>query len=282
MARSSKDFFAAAISRLGASKSIARIQKHVSTLVDIPVAAKSAVEALTRSADYGRLNGEAQTEERLLALSAQLKTVERARLDLRKIAREAEAAIPALTSPDRTDVVGELQRQELRALVRAMPDEKRAAPGRLPPAMQEAILAAPAEASGVPAATLGALRDQLTEVAYPEQVLEARLTSEGVEIAEQAARDAERAIREAAGFENDTSATRWTERVLEPLRQEALAEAATATSAKEDDETIAALLQRFQDIPHEKRGKLVDDLQEAHFAKIRQRHAEDKELLRSL
>lgn len=138
----------------------------------------------------------------LPALKAAYAPIARALADARS--RQAALAASAFPQPDPTNIVGELQRQELRALIRATPPGKRMAfiDDSRDERIADAVFSAPPALSGLTDVQFGQLRDLVMERRVDGQVAEIREAEEAAQAAEAAMFVARNDIKALTGLED--------------------------------------------------------------------------------
>lgn len=114
-----------------------------------------------------------------------------------KVDIEKRSAAISLHGPDKTDVVGALLRQEIRAYVRNMDIAKRTAlltSDDLAPEIALAVIEAPAELSGASNGVRELLANKALEALHPKEFRDLSELDEAIETAENAIRAAEKEI----------------------------------------------------------------------------------------
>ncbi|MEW6630320.1 MAG: hypothetical protein AB1440_05580 [Pseudomonadota bacterium] len=116
-------------------------------------------------------------------------------------ANQARAAI-SLPAPDKSDIAGALERQEIRAFVRAMEHGDRISLlfGTVDERIVDAVLSAPGALSGLSDELFGKIRDLVVERRHGDQVAKIREAEETAEAAQAALQVAQNDIKAATGL----------------------------------------------------------------------------------
>ncbi|MCJ9731291.1 hypothetical protein [Bradyrhizobium sp. PRIMUS42] len=162
----------------------------------------AAAAAASTAAGNPHLNEAGQRNAKQAALRDPLAEIARSKAELRRIAEQARAELKALALPpiEKGDVIAEMREAEMRAIVRAMPQEKRDTLSKLSPGMVAAIVRAAPEVSGISRSVHEQLHSELIETAHPEKVAAVRAEIEGLQFAELAVKETDKALTEAADF----------------------------------------------------------------------------------
>jgi hypothetical protein len=162
----------------------------------------AATAAATAAANNPHLNEAGKRAAKQAAVRDHFVENARNRAKLRQIKEQAHAELKTLALPaiEKGDVVAEMREAEMRAIVRAMPQEKRDTLSKLSPAMVAAIVRAAPEVSGISRSVHEQLHSELIETAHPDKVAAVRAELEGLQFAELAVKETEKALTEAAEF----------------------------------------------------------------------------------
>ncbi|GAA0030224.1 hypothetical protein [Bradyrhizobium ottawaense] len=162
----------------------------------------AATAAASAAANNPHLNDAGKRVTKQAALRDSFVEIARNKAELRRIREQAHAELKALALPaiEKGDVVSEMREAEMRAIVRALPQEKRDRLSKLSPAMVAAIVRAAPEVSGVSRSVHEQLHSELIETAHSEKVATVRAELEGLKFAEHAVTETEKALTEAAEF----------------------------------------------------------------------------------
>src|SRR5262245_33805875 len=174
--------------------------KPGSTLAQLEQSYLGALEAVDRVAAHksrargsGRFTDAGINDDALQFATSKLAPVlHRSRQTIAKAKQEAAERRAQLTlqPPDKSDVVGALRRQRMRAFLRSLPDEKRNRVignfNLLTPEMALAIAEMPPGLSGALEADHAQLTDRALEAQHGPSIVELRDLERGIEVAEQA------------------------------------------------------------------------------------------------
>lgn len=198
--RSSRDFFK---TKFGAMNPNRKSSKQISAAGDLAFVIRDAAPGIASAAATNpHLNDAGKRAAKQTALRESFVELARSRAELRRIGESTRAELKALALPsiEKGDVVAEMREAEMRAIVRAMPQAQRDRLSKLSPAMVAAIVRAPPELSGVSQSVHEMLHNELIETAHPEKVAAIRAELEGLQFAELALKDTDKALSDTADF----------------------------------------------------------------------------------
>jgi len=200
MVMSSREYFSKQFQSLNPSRVSSKRISAISNLsFDLrELAPALAIEAMNNP----HLSDQGKRAARYKALKELFVENARSRNELKRIRDTAQAEMDALALPtlDKGDIVSEMREAEMRAIVRAMPQEQRDHLSKMSPTMAAAIVRAPPELSGVSRSVHAQIRGELIETAHPEKVAALRAELEGLSHADLIVKDTDKALTESAAF----------------------------------------------------------------------------------
>jgi hypothetical protein len=206
MATSTREYFEGRVGALNMNRvSSRRIAAIVKQALDIR---DRSADEIAKAGDHPHLNDLGKRAEKQKAALDWFVHNERNRRALKQIREEGTKALTSLALPtlEKGDIVGEMREAEARAIVRAMSQQHRDNLRNLSPAFLAAVVRAPAELSGLSPSVHKLLHDQLIETAYPDKIAEIRAEDEALELADEAVREAQKALDKAVDLAGDDRA----------------------------------------------------------------------------
>jgi hypothetical protein len=181
-----------------------RAADQIHALLDVWAGIPAALEKPTKSASWSHLNEVGQKAAKRNSLADGFRAIAKTKADLKALRATLEATtLPKVPSLDKTDMVTELREQEMRRIVREMPQEKRDRLERMSPAMLAAVVRADPSASGVSPSVHAMARTQILEASNPEKFAEYREASAALEMVDEVVRETEAELRKAGEFAHD-------------------------------------------------------------------------------
>jgi hypothetical protein len=168
-----------------------------------------------------------------------------------------------LKSPDRTDIVGGMERQEIRSWLRSLSQEERdkifnGGGERVDPAIAEAVISAPSELCGVAPSNLELMKRRALEAQFPGEAEDLAELEEAIVLVERAVQVNTDEIVKEFGIPKD-QVSKLAESVL---REVDAADAAEMTALKLKTEKASldanAVFQHIRDLPFDERKKFID------------------------
>lgn len=212
----------------------------ISALLDVWAGIPAALEKPMKSTNWQHLNEVGQKTAKRDSLTDGFRAIAKTRAGLKMLRDNLDGTMPKLPSLDPTDMVTELREQELRSIVRGMPQEKRDRLERMSPAMLAAIVRADPSASGVSPSVHAMARTQILEASNPEKFAEYREANAALEMADEVVRETESELRNAGEFAHDVEFKEFHESVVEkqPTTERRFATSHEALDAGDVDEAV--------------------------------------------
>jgi hypothetical protein len=247
------------------ASAFARLKSARDAVIDIAPAVRSRRQALQQD---GTLTDAGITKTILGDVPAAAQALRKAE---RVVAREKANIAKrrgelTLRPPDKSDIAGELQRQEIRAWARGLSQQERDAFfGRddVPPAIAEAVMSAPRELSQVAASHYGLLKDRAVEAQNPGLAEELAEVEQAISVVERTIQANSAGLVEEIGLQHRAAIEQLSNPAMREV-DEAEAKAAPAEASASADELFGAL----DSLSHAERSRLLDRALETQWSDV--------------
>jgi hypothetical protein len=194
-------FFFDTAARLSESKRVRQTQSgaHMKAAAEMPAKMLETMQSLVSGESWNHLNDVGKKSARQKAFKGGFEELAKLKRKAHEVRKSMQDAAPKLPALDKTDIVGEMQRAELRALYRSLPADKKDL-HQISPAMAQALISADPSASGIPQSTYDVIKESLITQAFPDEVHALNMDMDAIGMMEESIRVAEAEMVKLSGL----------------------------------------------------------------------------------